>query len=192
MFLEWEKFVRKRLYEYIYFSVEEIIYNGKFVFWKEMMFCSGLYLYVDLVMVMLIFISVFLEEYKREDLVEKLYLNLKKDFYYLIEDYMFIFLLYKLFKFFGFKGVKNLYFFELIFDINGLLQVNNIILLDIWDISNNELIIIGEDNEYVFMSIYDFFIILLLVKEENIEYIVYLMNVEVIICDKKMMIDWYF
>ncbi|MCU5224616.1 MULTISPECIES: DUF2711 family protein [Bacillus cereus group] len=79
-----------------------------------------------------------------------------------------------------------------IFDTNGLLEVDNTTPLDIWDISNNELIITSEDNEYAFMSIFDSFTTLLLAKEENIEYIVQSMNVEAVICDKKTMIDWYF
>ncbi|MEW4152857.1 DUF2711 family protein, partial [Bacillus thuringiensis] len=118
--------------------------------------------------------------------------NLKKDLYYPTEDYTSIFLLHKLLKLLGSKGAKNLYFSEPILDTNGLLQVNNTTPLDIWDISNNELIITGEDNEYAFMSIYDSFTTLLLAKEENIEYIVQSMNVEAVICDKKTMIDWYF
>ncbi|MED2593896.1 DUF2711 family protein, partial [Bacillus thuringiensis] len=112
--------------------------------------------------------------------------------YYPTEDYTSIFLLHKLLKLLGSKGAKNLYFSEPILDTNGLLQVNNTTPLDIWDISNNELIITGEDNEYAFMSIYDSFTTLLLAKEENIEYIVQSMNVDAVICDKKTMIDWYF
>ncbi|HDR4898946.1 TPA: DUF2711 family protein [Bacillus cereus] len=190
--LGWEKSVRKRPYEHIYPSAEEIIHNGKSVSWKEMMSYSGLHSYAELSMTMLISIGAFTEEYKREDLAKKLYSNFKKDLYYPTEDYTSIFLLHKLLKLLGSKGAKNLYFSEPILDTNGLLEVNNTTPLDIWDISNNELIITGEDNEYAFMSIFDSFTTLLLAKEENIEYIVHSMNVEAVICDKKMMINWYF
>ena len=190
--LGWEKSVRKRPYEHIYPSAEEIIHNGKTVSWKEMMSYSGLHSYAELAMAMLTSIGAYTEEYKREDLVEKLYSNLKKDLYYPTEDYTSIFLLHKLLKLLGSKGAKNLYFSEPILDTNGLLEVDNTTPLDIWDISNNELIITGEDNEYAFMSIFDSFTTLLLAKEENIEYIVHSMNVEAVICDKKTMIDWYF
>ncbi|AMR84684.1 putative protein YwbB [Bacillus thuringiensis serovar morrisoni str. 4AA1] len=78
--LGWEKSVRKRPYEHIYPSAEEIIHNGKSVSWKEMMSCSGLHSYADLAMAMLTSISAFSEEYKREDLAEKLHSNLKKIF----------------------------------------------------------------------------------------------------------------
>ena len=186
------KVYEKKTYEHIYPSAEEIIYNGKSVSWKEMMSCSGLHSYAELAMAMLTSIGAYTEEYKREDLAEKLHSNLKKDLYYPTEDYTSIFLLHKLLKLLGSKGAKNLYFSEPILDTNGLLEVDNTTPLDIWDISNNELIITGEDNEYAFMSIYDSFTTLLLAKEENIEYIVHSMNVEAVICDKKTMIDWYF
>ncbi|PEE34355.1 hypothetical protein CN271_23960 [Bacillus cereus] len=181
--LGWEKSVRKRPYEHIYPSAEEIIHNGKSVSWKEMMSYSGLHSYAELAMAMLTSIGAYTEEYKREDLAKKLYSNLKKDLYYPTEDYTSIFLLHKLLKLLGSKGAKNLYFSEPILDTNGLLEVNNTTPLDIWDISNNE---------YAFMSIFDSFTTLLLAKEENIEYIVHSMNVEAVICDKKTMIDWYF
>ncbi|PGQ16939.1 hypothetical protein COA09_03105 [Bacillus cereus] len=181
--LGWEKSVRKRPYEHIYPSAEEIIHNGKSVSWKEMMSYSGLHSYAELAMAMLTSIGAYTEEYKREDLAKKLYSNLKKDLYYPTEDYTSIFLLHKLLKLLGSKGAKNLYFSEPILDTNGLLEVNNTTPLDIWDISNNE---------YALMSIFDSFTTLLLAKEENIEYIVHSMNVEAVICDKKTMIDWYF
>lgn len=78
--LGWEKSVRKRPYEHIYPSAEEIIHNGKSVSWKEMMSCSGLHSYADLAMAILTSISAFSEEYKREDLAEKLHSNFKKIF----------------------------------------------------------------------------------------------------------------
>ncbi|PES87123.1 hypothetical protein CN504_05875 [Bacillus anthracis] len=190
--LGWEKSMRKKPYEHIYPSAEEIIHNGKSVSWKEMMPYSGLHSYAELAMAMLTSIGAFTEEYKREDLAEKLHSNLKEDLYYPTEDYTSIFLLHKLLKLLGSKGAKNLYFSEPILDTSGLLEINNTTPLDIWDISNNELIITGEDNEYAFMSIFDSFTTLLLAKEENIEYIVHSMNVKAVICDKKTMIDWYF
>lgn len=139
--LEWEKSVRKKLYEHIYPSAEEIIHNGKSVSWKEMMSYSGLHSYAELAMAMLTSIGAFTEEYKREDLAEKLHSNLKEDLYYPTEDYTSIFLLHKLLKLLGSKGAKNLYFSEPILDTNRLLEVDNTTPLDIWDISNNELII---------------------------------------------------
>ncbi|MDA1651211.1 DUF2711 family protein [Bacillus cereus group sp. TH160LC] len=185
------KVYEKKTYEHIYPSAEEIIHNGKSVSWKEMMPYSGLHSYAELAMAMLTSIDAFTEEYKREDLAEKLHSNLKEDLYYPTEDYTSIFLLHKLLKLLGSKGAKNLYFSEPILDTSGLLEINNTTPLDIWDISNNELIITGEDNEYAFMSIFDSFTTLLLANEENIEYIVHSMNVEAVICDKKTMIDWY-
>ena len=148
-----------------------------------MMSCSGLHSYAELAMAMLTSISALSEEYKREDLAEKLHSNLKRSLLSNRRLYVYI-LLHKLLKLLGSKGARNLYFSEPILDTNGLLQVNNTTPLDIWDISNNELIITGEDNEYAFMSIYDSFTTLLLAKEENIEYIVQSMNVEAVICDK--------
>ncbi len=151
-----------------------------------MMSCSGLHSYADLAMAMLTSISALSEEYKREDLAEKLHSNLKKRS--LLSNrrlYVYIFYYTNYLNSSVLKVQKNLYFSEPILDTNGLLQVNNTTPLDIWDISNNELIITGEDNEYAFMSIYDSFTTLLLAKEENIEYIVHSMNVEAIICDKK-------
>ena len=103
--LEWEKSVRKRPYEHIYPSAEEIIYNGKSVSWKEMMSCSGLHSYADLAMAMLTSISALSEEYKREDLAEKLHSNLKRSLLSNRRLYVYI-LLHKLLKLLGSKGAK--------------------------------------------------------------------------------------
>ena len=100
------KVCEKKLYEHIYPSAEEIIHNGKSVSWKEMMSYSGLHSYAELAMAMLTSIGAFTEEYKREDLAEKLHSNLKEDLYYPTEDYTSIFLLHKLLKLLGSKGAK--------------------------------------------------------------------------------------
>ena len=71
-----------------------------------MMPYSGLHSYAELAMAMLTSIGAFTEEYKREDLAEKLHSNLKEDLYYPTEDYTSIFLLHKLLKLLGSKGAK--------------------------------------------------------------------------------------
>nr|WP_081806940.1 DUF2711 family protein [Bacillus sp. H1a] len=188
----WEKSVRKRHYQHIYPSAEEIIHDGKSASWKEIMSHSGLNSYAELAIALLTSISAFTEEYKREDLAEKLNSSFKQDLYYPTEDHTSIFLLNTLLKLLGSKGAKNLYFSELTLDNNGLLQVNDTTPLDIWDLSYNELIITDENKDYAFMSIYESFTTLLLAKDENIEYIVQSMNVEAVICDPKTCVDWYF
>ncbi|PEF56608.1 hypothetical protein CON32_17900 [Bacillus cereus] len=72
------------------------------------------------------------------------------------------------------------------------MKINDITLLDICDLSPNELILTDENMDFAFMSIFDSFITLFLAKDENINHIVQLMDLEAIICDKKTYIDWYF
>ncbi|SME46779.1 hypothetical protein BACERE00185_05099 [Bacillus mobilis] len=187
----WENSVRKRPYEHIYPSAEEILQNGKSVSWKEMMSYSGLNSYTELAIAMLTSISSFSEEYKRDDLAKKLHSNLKQDLYYPTEDYTSIFLLHNLLKTLGSNGAKILYFSEPIFDTNESLQINDTTPLNIWDLFCSEFIITDENMDYAFMSMYDSFTTFLLAKDENIEHIVQSIHVEAIICDKKTMIDWY-
>ena len=86
------KVCEKRPYEHIYPSAEEIIHNGKSVSWKEMMSYSGLHSYAELAMAMLTSIGAYTEEYKREDLAEKLYSNLKRSLLSNRRLYVYIFI----------------------------------------------------------------------------------------------------
>ena len=70
-----------------------------------MMSCSGLHSYADLAMAMLTSISALSEEYKREDLAEKLHSNLKRSLLSNRRLYVYI-LLHKLLKLLGSKGAK--------------------------------------------------------------------------------------
>lgn len=190
--LGWEHSVRKKSYEHIYPSAEEIMQNGKSVSWEEMMSYSGLNSYTELAIAMLTSINAFSEEYKRDDLAKKLHSNFKQDLYYPTEDYTSIFLLQNLLKLLGSKGAKNLYFSEPIFDTNESLQINDTPPLNIWDLFYSEFIITDENMDYAFMSMFDSFTTFLLAKDENIEHIVQSIHTEAIICDRKTMIDWYF
>ena len=78
--LGWENSVRKRPYEHIYPSAEEIIQNGKSVSWKEIMSYSGLNSYTELAIAMLTSSNAFSEEYKRDDLAKSYIQTLNKTF----------------------------------------------------------------------------------------------------------------
>lgn len=54
-----------------------------------------------------------------------------------------------------------------------------------------EFILIDKKMDFVFMSVYDLFINVLLVKDENINDLVQCMGWEVMICDELMYISWY-
>ncbi|SFA99555.1 MULTISPECIES: DUF2711 family protein [unclassified Bacillus (in: firmicutes)] len=188
----WEETMRKNPCQHIYPSNEEIYNIGKPVSWREIMSYSGLESYKELAVALLTSIGAFKKGFEREDLADKLNLNLKSDLYYPTEDSTSVFLLDSLLKVICSKGACKLYFSNPIFDNSGLLNLNDTTPLDICNLSDNELIVTDENMDYAFMSLYDSFATLLFTKDKNIEHIVQSMKCEGVICEQRTFINWYF
>ncbi|HZH61139.1 MAG TPA: DUF2711 family protein [Metabacillus sp.] len=189
--LGWEQTKRKNPYQYIYPSDEEILKLGMPVKWSKMINDCDLTTHKELAIALKTSIDALREKYAREDLADKLNSKLKPDLYYPTEDSTSVFLISDILKFLSSKGANHLYFSAPVIDNTGLLKINDNTSLEICDLSPNELILIDENMDFAFLSVFDSFITLFLAKDENINQIIQLMNWEALICDKKTYIDWY-
>lgn len=61
----------------------------------------------------------------------------------------------------------------------------------IQDISNGELMLVDENFEFAFLSLYDSFSTLFLTREKNIASTVQTLNWEAVVCDDKTRLNWY-
>lgn len=190
---EWVQLQSENKYEHIYPiypSNEEILKYGKPVRWREIMQESGFENYKELVLAMKTSILALKKEYLRTDLAEKI--DLRKGVYYPSEDCISPFLIEGIFEILSSKGANNICFAAPIDNEKGLLQINATSLLEICDLTDQELILIDENLDFAFMSVYDSFITLFLSKEKNISNVIEVMNWEAFICDEQTSIDWYF
>ncbi|KMP80417.1 DUF2711 domain-containing protein [Bacillus pacificus] len=190
--LGWEQTRQINSSQHIYTCDEEILKLGIPVKWDKMISNCGLTNHQELAIALKTSIGALREKYSRADFADKLNSKLKPDLYYPTEDSTSVFLISDILKILGSKGANHLYFSAPVMDNAGVLKINDITLLDICDLSPNELILTDENMDFAFMSIFDSFITLFLAKDENINHIVQLMDLEAIICDKKTYIDWYF
>nr|WP_203288175.1 DUF2711 family protein [Metabacillus sp. cB07] len=188
----WEGNVRKTPYEHIYPSNEEIFNIGKPISWREIMNLSGLKSYKEIAVALLTSTGALKKEYERADLASKLNSSLNQDLYYPAEDSTSIFLLENLLTVLYSKGAHKLYFSEPTFGNSGSLNLYDTTLIEICNLSGNELIVTDENMDNAFMSLFDSFATLLITNEENIEHTVQLMNCEAVVCTKNTFIDWYF
>jgi hypothetical protein len=188
----WEQTKHQDQDDHLYPSSEEILTYGKPVSWKNIMQDSHLRTPKELAVALKTSISALKQEYSRSDLADQLNSSLKADLYYPTEDSTSVFLIGGLLKVLGSKGAENLYYSDPILDHNGLLSINDTTVLDICELTSNELLVTDENMEFAFMSVYDSFITLLLMKDANIDEMVQSLDVEAILCDKHTYIDWYF
>lgn len=189
--LEWEQSKGENHCEYVYPSTEEILTLGNPVFWQEIMNNTNLETFEEVELGLKTSIGALRTEYARKDLADKLNLNWKEGLYYPTEDNTSIFLISDIIKIFGSKGAKKIYFSAPIFDNSGFLETKNTDPLEIGELAPNELILTDENNDFIFMSVYDSFFTVFLSKDKNIGKIIESMNWEAIICNEKTYINWY-
>ncbi|MGM1513212.1 DUF2711 family protein [Bacillus cereus group sp. BceL212] len=189
--LGWEQTKRKNPHQHIYPSDEEILKLGIPIKWDKMINNCGLTNHKELAIALKTSIGALRKKYAKEDLADKLNSKFKPDLYYPAEDSTSVFLISDILKILGSKRANHLYFSAPVIEDAGVLKINDITSLEICDLSPNELILTDENMDFAFMSVYDSFITLFLAKNENINDIVQLMNLEAIICDEKTYINWY-
>ncbi|WCN39495.1 DUF2711 family protein [Aneurinibacillus uraniidurans] len=189
--LGWAQSKQKNECEPIYPSNEEILNLGEPVSWEQVLKDSGLKTHEELALALKTSIGALRQEYARTDLADKLNLNFKTDLYYPTEDSTSVFLISGLLKVLGSNGANKFFFSEPIFDKSGILEIDNITLLEISELTDKELILMDENMKFAFMSVYDSFFTLFFTKDENITQIVQSRNWEAIICNNETYINWY-
>lgn len=189
--LGWEQNKRKNEYEHIYPTDEEILLSGKPVSWETMIHQSGLKNLEELAIALKTSIGALRGKYAREDLAEKLNSSIKSDLYYPYEDYPTVFLITDLLNVLSSKGATQLSYSDPLLDKSGVLEIKNINPLEACELSLNELMITDENMDFAFMNVFDSFITIIMVKDDNINDIVKSMNWEAIVCDKNTYVNWY-
>lgn len=76
-------------------------------------------------------------------------------------------------------------------DESGTLEIEKLMSLDNSKLSLKEVIILDENMDFAFMSVFDTFITVFMARDEKIEDIVKKIGWEAIVCDDKTYIDWY-
>jgi hypothetical protein len=176
---------------YEYPNPEEILKYGEPVSWETVMKDSGLTTFEELAVALKTSIGALKQEYKREDLAERLYNNLKMDLYYPTEDEISVFLLIEIFKILQTKGAKWLHFSDPLLEKKGELEISKINPLEIYDLSLKEIIICDENMDFAFMNVYDSFITILMAKDKQLADLINTKKWEAVICDEKTYINWY-
>lgn len=189
--LGWEQNKRKNEYEHIYPTDKEILLGGKPVSWETIIHQSGLKNPEEMAVALKTSIGALRREYAREDLAEKLNSSIKSGLYYPNEDFPSVFLITDLIKVLSSKRATQLSYSDPLLDQSGVLKIKHINSLEICELSLNELMIMDENMDFAFMNVFDSFITILMVKEDNINDIVKSMNWEAIVCDKNTYVNWY-
>ncbi|MCY7793782.1 DUF2711 domain-containing protein [Bacillus spizizenii] len=187
----WEKAKRKYDHEHIYPNDEEIREKGKAVSWKKVMSSCGFQTHAELALALVTSIGALRDEYARGDLAELLHANVKGDLFYPSEDHISNFHIPSLIKVLSYNGSNQFYYSEPIWENSGFLDITEANLRTVLDEAAAELILTDKKMDFVFMSVYDSFINVLLAKDENINDLVQRMGWEAMICDESTYISWY-
>ncbi|MCY8043157.1 DUF2711 domain-containing protein [Bacillus spizizenii] len=187
----WEKAKRKNNDEHIYPNDEEIREKGKAVSWKKVMSSCGFQTHAELALALVTSIGALRDEYARGDLAELLHANVKGDLFYPSEDHISNFHIPSLIKVLSYNGSNQFYYSEPIWENSGFLDITEANLRTVLDEAAAELILTDKKMDFVFMSVYDSFINVLLAKDENINDLVQRMGWEAMICDESTYISWY-
>ncbi|MFF2878512.1 DUF2711 family protein [Gottfriedia sp. NPDC057991] len=177
--------------EKVYPSDEEVLKLGKQVSWMSIMQECDLTNFSELAIALQTSISALKEQYSREDLAEKLNSNLRQDRFYPDEDDVSLFLIKDIKKVLESKGAKYFSYSNPILDESGTLEIEKLMSLDNGKLSLKEVIISDENMDFAFMSVFDSFITVFMARDGKIDDIVKKMGWEVIVCDDKTYIDWY-
>ncbi|RDW14949.1 DUF2711 family protein [Oceanobacillus chungangensis] len=189
--LRWEQNKRKNEYEHIYPTDEEILLSGKPVSWETMIHQSGLENLEELAIALKTSTGALRGKYAREDLAEELNSSIKSDLYYPYEDFPTVFLITDLLDVLSSKGATQLSYSDPLLDKSGVLEIKNINPLEAGELSLNELMITDENMDFAFMNVFDSFITIIMLKDDNINDIVKSKNWEAIVCDKNTYVNWY-
>ncbi|MED1203014.1 DUF2711 family protein [Heyndrickxia acidicola] len=187
----WEDTKREYPYQIIYPSDEEILSFGTPVMWRTVMDKCQISTYEDMELALKTALGALGKEQAREDLKDQLNSIYRPNLYIPVEDSLPALLLKDILSVLGSKEAKTILFSEPIYHRNGKLVIQDTTPLEICNITDRELLLTDENNDFAFMSVYDSCFTLFLAKEKNISSIIESMNWEAILCNKDTFLDWF-
>ncbi|ASB54097.1 DUF2711 family protein [Bacillus velezensis] len=186
----WEEQKRKRPYEHIYPSDEEIIAMGRPVSWKTVMTVCGLRSEKETALALMSAVTALREEYALPESAELLNRLHHPDLYLPSDDVTSPFLIPGLLDVFRSKDIERCTFYEPI-EAEGLFSLNQTAASDVCGLLRADMIIADEKRRAAFMSIYDSFTTLFLMEDQDMPTVIRAMNWEAVICSDTACINWY-
>lgn len=185
----WEEQKRKRPYEHMYPSDEEIIAMGRPVSWKSVMTVCGLRSEKETALALMSAVMALRDEYAHPESAE-LFNRLHPDLYLPSDDVTSPFLIPGLLDVFRSNGIKRCTFYEPI-EAEGLFSLKQTSPSDVCGLLQADMIIADEKRRAAFMSIYDSFTTLFLMEDQDMPSVIRAMSWEAVICSDTMCINWY-
>lgn len=185
----WEEQKRKRPYEHIYPSDEEIIAMGRPVSWKTVMTVCGLRSEKETALALMSAVTALREEYALPESA-RLFNRLHPDLYLPSDDVTSPFLIPGLLDVFRSKGIKRCTYYEPV-EEKGIFSLNQTAASDVCGLLRADMIIADEKRRAAFMSIYDSFTTLFLMEDQDMPTVIRAMNWEAGICSDTACINWY-
>ncbi|WP_045925245.1 DUF2711 family protein [Bacillus siamensis] len=170
----WEAQKRKRPFEHIYPSDEEIIATGRPVSWKTAMTA----------------VMALRDEYAHPESAELLNRLHHPDLYLPSDDVTSPFLIPGLLDVFRSKGIERCTFYEPI-EAEGLFSLKQTSPSDVCGLLQADMMIADVKRRAAFMSVYDSFTTLFLMEDQDMLSVIRAMNWEAVICSDTMSINWY-
>ncbi|WP_324659503.1 DUF2711 family protein [Bacillus velezensis] len=185
----WEEQKRKRPYEHMYPSDEEIIAMGSPVSWQTVMTVCGLRSEKETALALMSAVMALRDEYALPESA-RLFNRLHPDLYLPSDDVTSPFLIPGLLDVFRSKDIERCTFYEPI-EAEGLFSLNQTAASDVCGLLRADMIIADEKRRAAFMSIYNSFTTLFLMEEQDMPSVIRAMSWEAVICSDTACINWY-
>ncbi|MEW4022187.1 DUF2711 family protein [Bacillus siamensis] len=186
----WEAQKRKRPFEHIYPSDEEIIETGRPVSWKTVMTICGLRSEKETALALMTAVTALRDEYARPESAALLNRLHHPDLYLPSDDVTSPFLIPGLLDVFRSKGIERCTFYEPI-EAEGLFSLKQTASSDVCGLLQADMMIADVKRRAAFMSVYDSFTTLFLMEDQDMLSVIRAMNWEAVICSDTMCINWY-
>ncbi|MDR7909586.1 DUF2711 family protein [Bacillus velezensis] len=186
----WEEQKRKRPYEHMYPSDEEIIAMGRPVSWQTVMTVCGLRSEKETALALMSAVMALRDEYAHPESAELLDRLHHPDLYLPSDDVTSPFLIPGLLDVFRSKDIERCTFYEPI-EAEGLFSLKQTSPSDVCGLLQADMIIADEKRRTAFMSIYDSFTTLFLMEDQDMPSVIRAMSWEAVICSDTMCINWY-
>ncbi|MEC1839676.1 DUF2711 family protein [Bacillus amyloliquefaciens] len=186
----WEEQKRKRPFEHIYPSDEEIITMGRPVSWNTVMTICGLRSEKETALALMTAVMALRDEYAQPESAELLNRLYPADLYLPSDDVTSPFLIPGLLDVFRSKGIERCIYYEPV-EEKGIFSLNQTAPLDVCGLLQADMIIADEKRRAAFLSMYDSFTTLFLMEDQDMPSVVRAMNWEAVICSDTTCINWF-
>ncbi|BBA77176.1 MULTISPECIES: DUF2711 family protein [Bacillus] len=185
----WKEQKRKRPYEHMYPSDEEIIAMGRPVSWQSVMTVCGLRSEKETALALMTAATALRDEYAHPESA-RLFNRLHPDLYLPSDDVTSPFLIPGLLDVFRSKGIKRCTYYEPV-EEKGIFSLNQTAASDVCGLLRADMINVDEKRRAAFMSIYDSFTTLFLMEDQDMPSVIRAMSWEAGICSDRACINWY-